>query len=452
VHRVLNPAVERLDRAAVLRLQLCRVRAQLSRAKATVPFYRDRWSFDPETVTSLDHLRDNVPTTSKADFLSGQPEDNGRVSEGTMLFQHHMTSGTTGLGQETHPLSAADHEALGAGWHYQAYWAGLEKGDKICFTWPIGLQTGGLSTGISSQRMGLEPIQLGPYSSEDKLRYMEKFQPQALVASPSYLSHLKYLIEATGTTPRKAFPHLKTLFIAGESYPLSWAEDAQETWGATVSEWYGLMQGGFNQAISCETGVILDGGRGALHHLDHRLLAEVLDVETGLPAQPGAAGEVVLTTLTRDAFPIIRFRTGDKVTILERPCPCGRPFLCLEAGTVARYDDMLKVRGQNLWPAAVDSVLLTDERVVEYAGRVELDEQARELVRVEVELIPELYGSATEAVILEDLRHRAKSVTNVTMNVTSVAPGSLPRFEFKARRWADLRRQDRHSVRYVARS
>ncbi|MGW3606327.1 phenylacetate--CoA ligase family protein [Micromonospora sp. NPDC005161] len=451
MQRVLNPAVERLDRDALLRLQMRRLSAQLARAGATVPFYRRRWGFNPEAVTSLERLRELVPTTTKADFLNGLPESDGRVAEGTVLFQHHMTSGTTGLGQETHPLSAADHEALAAGWHYQAHWAGLERGDKICFTWPTGLQTGGLSTGISSQRLGLEAIQLGPYSSEDKLRYMDKFQPQALVASPSYLSHLQFLLEAQGTTPAKAFPALKALFIAGESYPLGWAEDTQEAWAATVSEWYGLMQGGFNQAFSCESGVVLDGGRGALHHLDHRLLAEILDPETGLPAPPGGSGEIFLTTLTRDAFPIIRFRTGDKVTIQERPCPCGRPFLCLEAGTVARYDDMLKVRGQNLWPAAVDSVLLTDVRVVEYAGTVQLDERARELVSVQVELAPELHGVPIEAEVLADLRHRVKSVTNVSMDFVSAAPDSLPRFEFKARRWTDLRRQDRQTVRYVAR-
>lgn len=450
--RVLNPAVEDLTRDELLGIQFRRLQAQLARSAAQVPFYRDAWGFDPAEVSSLERFRALVPYTAKADFVSGMPEDVGRIADGVTLFQHHMTSGTTGLGQETHPLSAADHEALSTGWAYQAYWAGLVKGDRICFTWPIGLQTGGLSTGITTQRLGLVGIQLAPYSSEDKLRYMRRFQPQALVASPSYISHLTYLIQQEGTSPAEAFPHLKALFIAGESYPVSWAEETTEAWGCSVSEWYGLMQGAMNQAFSCEAGVVVDGRRGALHCLEHRLLTEVLDPETGEPTKPGDSGEVVLTTLTRDAFPIIRFRSGDRVRVLPEPCPCGRPSLALEAGTVARYDDMLKVRGQNVWPAAVDSIVLTAPYVAEYSGVVELDATARERIVVSVEFTAELSGADARLDALADLRRQVKSVTNVSMEFREAGEGTLPRFEFKARRWSDLRREDRDVVRYVART
>lgn len=448
--RVLNPAVERLTRDELLNVQLQRTQAQVSRCASDVAFYRDRWRFDPTDIASLADFRRLVPTTAKQDFVAGLPEVSGRLASGVGLFQHHMTSGTTGLGQETHPLSEADHEALAAGWHYQAHWAGLVKGDRICFTWPIGLQTGGLSTQITAQRVGLIAVQLAPYSSDDKLRYLRTFQPQALVASPSYLSHLAHLVRRDGQSPAEAFPNLKVLFVAGESYPIEWATEASDEWGCLISEWYGLMQGGMNQAFSCETGVVRDGRRGALHCLDHRLLTEVLDPETGEPTAPGQSGEVVVTTLTRDAFPIIRFRTNDRVRILPEPCPCGRPSLALEAGTVARYDDMLKVRGQNLWPAAVDSVVLTDPRVAEYAAVVEIDDGARERVVVHVELVPGPPAGTVPAELLTELQRRVKSVTNVTMDFQLAPADSLPRYEFKARRWDDRRRADRDVVRYVA--
>lgn len=450
MRNVLNPAIETLTKPELQELQLRRLRAQILRCSTEVPFYQQRWPKDVQEIRSMEQFRDTVPYTSKADFLTDLPEFSGRLATGRRIFEYHMTSGTTGLGQETHPLSEADHETLAAGWHYQAYWAGLRPGDKICFTWPIGLQTGGLSTGITTQRLGLVGIQLGPYSSEDKLRYMKRFQPHALVASPSYITHLSHLLQRDGSTPAEALPHLKALFIAGESYPISWATKTMEQWGCTVSEWYGLMQGATNQAFSCELGVAPNGERGTLHNLDHRVLAEVLDPETGLPVAPGQSGEMVITTLTRDAFPIVRFKSNDKVHVVDEPCPCGRQFLALEAGTVARYDDMMKVRGQNLWPAAVDKIVLGHGRIAEYAGEVAIDAEGREQVVLRVEFTAEPESPEEEQSVLGEIQRELKSTTNVTMQILRVESGMIPRFEFKARRWTDRRREDRNVVRYVA--
>lgn len=126
------------------------------------------------------------------------------------------------------------------------------------------------------------------------------------------------------------------LFIAGESYTIGWATRAGEYWGATLSESYGSMQGGLNQCISCERGVVPGGQRGALHCMEHRILCEVLDPDTQQPVQPGDEGEMVITSLYREGFPVIRFRTGDRVRWLGVTCPCGRPFVSIEAGTIAR--------------------------------------------------------------------------------------------------------------------
>lgn len=451
MRNVLNPRIERLDHSELLQLQLHRLQAQAQRCAASVPFYQQLWGHGSLEFDTMEQFRHRIPFTAKADFLADLPEFSGRLAEGVDIFEYHMTSGTSGLGQEIHPLSAADHEALAVGWQYQAHWAGLRAGDKICFTWPIGFQTGGLSTGITVQRLGLIGLQLGPYSSDDKVRYMKRFQPQALVASPSYVTHLSYLFQREGTSPAEALPSLKALFIAGESYPLSWATNTAREWGCMVSEWYGLMQGATNQAFSCELGVCPDGERGTLHNLDHRILAEVLDPETGRPVGPGESGEMVITTLTRHAFPIVRFRSGDRVRLRESPCPCGRQFLAIEAGTVARYDDMMKIRGQNLWPAAVDKVVLSDDRVVEYAGEVAVDAEGREDVVLTIELSPESVAPEQEHEVLAEIQRRVKSSTNVTMRIQRAEPGTLPRFEFKARRWTDRRREGREFVRYVAR-
>ncbi|MFC4945779.1 phenylacetate--CoA ligase family protein [Pseudonocardia sp. GCM10023141] len=443
---VLNPAIEDMTRPELLEVQLSRIIAQVRRCAVDVAFYRERWPAEAARIETLDDFRRVIPFTAKADFVHGLPEHTGRLADGTSVFQHHLTSGTTGLGQEAHPISLADHEALAAGWQYQAYWAGIRPGDTICFTWPIGLQTGGLSTPIVAQRLGLVGVQLGPYPSKDKITYLRTFQPQALVASPSYITHLTHLFEQAGVSPREALPTLKALFVAGESYPASWAEAAAANWGCVVSEWYGLMQGAMNQAFSCETGVLHAGNRGSLHGMDHRILGEVLHPGTNEPVEPGSSGEMVLSTLTRDAFPIIRFRTGDRVTVPAEPCPCGRPFSTIEAGTIARYDDMMKIRGQNLWPESVDRVVLSDPRVAEYAGEVSLDATGREDVLLSVEFVDD---ASDPSGATAELRERVKSATNVGMRVQAAPSGSLPRFEFKARRWTDHRRTDRQVTRYV---
>ena len=449
---VLNPAIENISRTEIKEIQLQRLLAQLNRCMTDIPFYRERWPEAAAGITSFEEFREIMPFTSKPDFISGLPQETGRLSAGSDIFQNHVTSGTTGLGQEVHPVSTTDHEALGAAWQYQAHWSGMRPGDIIAYTWPIGLQTGGLSTPVTAQRLGLIGIQLGPYSSEDKLRYMEKFQPQALVASPSYITHLSHLLSRSGRTPAEVFPTMKALFIAGESYSVAWAEQTMQGWGCKVSEWYGLMQTAMNLAFSCEESVVSNGVRGRLHCFDHRFYTEILHPGTKTPVKVGESGEIVVTTLTKDAFPVVRFRTGDRATLLTDECPCGRPFMSIEAGTIARYDDMMKVRGQNLWPEAVDKVVLSDPLVAEYAGEVSIDDHGRETIVVRYELIADPESAEEEASIVHSLQHSVKSATNITMQFERVPALTLQRFEFKARRWVDRRREDRTFVQYVAKS
>lgn len=451
MYRILNPAIECLSRKELLALQERRLVAQIRRCYAKIPFYRERWPAAAAEISSLRELQNIVPFTSKKDFLSGSPEDGGRIAEGSRLFQYHLTSGTSGLGQELHPVSTGDHEGLWVPTAYMAYWAGLLPGDRICYTWPVGLQTGGLQGMAFCTGYQAVGMQLGPYSSVDKLKYMRQFRPNAIVVSPSYLTHLTYLVTKMGDEPRSKYPDLKAIFVAGESYAIAWAEHMQEAWGCQLHEWYGLMQGGANSAHSCEAGVLDRGRHGSLHCMDHRQLTEVLHPDSNEAVMPGEEGELVITALFREAFPVVRFRTGDKVRLLERLCDCGRPFTCIEAGTIARYDDMMKIRGQNLWPAAVDGILLVDDRVEEYSGEVFVDESGKERVVVRIEFLSGADVAPEERQsVLAELAKKVKECTNITMELMEVPIGTLPRFEFKSRRWTDRRRGERSVIAYVA--
>lgn len=449
--RIINPALETMKRDELLRLQERRLLAQVRRCYERIPYYRRLWPAEVADCGSLAEFRRIVPFTTKESLLVGQDELEDRVaSPGSRVFSYHLTSGTTGIGQEVHPLTLYDHEALSSSWLYHAYWAGLEIGDRVCYTFPVGLQTGGLWSDSAAQRMGHHGLHLAPYGTEKKVDYMLRFQPHAMIVAPAYLTRISAVFAERGIDPRAALPDFKSFFIAGESYPLEWAEQMIDLWGANISEWYGTMQGGLNLAFSCERGVVDDGSRGVLHCMEHRILCEVLDPSTDEPVAPGEEGEIVMTSLFREAFPVVRFRTGDRVRLVEQDCPCGRPFAGIEAGTVARYDDMLKIRGQNVWPEAVDAILLTSPRLEEYQGVVSIDAHGREQVDVAVEFAANVdMPEAARLAELAALRDEIKSRLNVSMNLREVEHMSLPRYEFKVRRWEDHRRTGRHVVRYT---
>jgi phenylacetate-CoA ligase len=450
--RIVNPKLERASRAELLALQERRLIAQIRRAYERIPLYRSLWPATAGSLTSLAQFRDLIPFQSKADLLD--PQDTfmrNRVAKpGSPVYALHMTSGTTGLGQEIHPLTRLDVEAMGSTWVYQAHWAGLDLGDSIFYTFPVGMQTGGLSSFSLTEKMASRAFQVGPYPTEKKIEYLLRFKPNALVISPAFLTRFQALLEQANVDPRAALPNLKAIFIAGENYSPDWAERALAFWGAGISEWYGCMQGGLNLCFSCEGGILPGGRRGHLHAMEHRVLCEVLHPETHEPVQPGEEGEVVITPLFREAFPVVRFRTGDKVRLMPEPCACGRPFMSIEAGTVARYDDMMKIRGQNLWPDAVDRIVFNDGDIEEYAGSVYTDSEGREIVAIDLEFRPaEPFSAEHKTRRLADLSREIQTKLNVRMELREVPYKTLPRFEFKVRRWTDERRSGRKVVRYV---
>lgn len=451
--RIVNPQLENLTRPELLALQERRLVAQVRRAYERIPFYRRLWPKEAATLSSMAQFREIIPFQSKQDLLVGQDQMMVErvASPGSQVVSIHMTSGTTGLGQESHPLTRLDVEAMGSTWMYQAHWAGLQLGDAVCYTFAVGMQTGGLSSFPMADRMASRFHQMGPYSTEKKADYLLQYKPHAFIISPAYLPRMQAIFEERGLDPHVVMPQLKCIFIAGESYTIDWAQRSMAFWGVNISEWYGLMQGGLNQCFSCETGILDQGERGHLHAMEHRMVCEILRPGTNDPVEPGEEGELVATSLFREAFPIFRFRTGDRVRRMASPCRCGRPMLSIEAGTVARYDDMMKIRGQNLWPDAVDKLVFAHDAVEEYAGLVFIDPQGRETARLSVEFRPSCDWSAEQRKRhLSKLADEIQAKLNVRLAIEEVPYLSVPRFEFKTRRWTDERRAGRSFVKYTS--
>ena len=399
---------------------------------------------DPLRIRSLDDFSKRVPYLTKKDLLEDQrahlPYGQRLMVPEQEISQAWITSGTSGVGQEIHALSEEDVRRGAEHCFYALTWAGMQSGDVNLVCWPVATLAGGLVLSEALRRFRAHTMLVQIFDSKTKIERMKTFQPHYLWVTPVYLTRLSALCEELDFLPRRDLRRLKGVFISTGSYPVEWAERMQEFWGAPLYDVYGTTQIGTMFGATCEEGVVRDGKRGCFHFIDHWALLEVINPETGTPATYGEEGDVIVTTFNRVATPLVRFRHGDRVRLLPPDyCPCGRTGPCLEAGTIARYDDMIKVKGVNLWPDATDAVLFSYPEVDEYNARVYVDQSAG---REEVDLRVALKASTDTGrrkEILAALPGQLRERTGVGMAVREVAPEQIERFEYKAIRWTDER-------------
>ncbi|MEU1957238.1 phenylacetate--CoA ligase family protein [Nocardia rhamnosiphila] len=444
--RNMYSAAERLTRDELEALQLRKLRNLLNYNYENNPFYRDLWksySVHPDDIQSLADYRHKVPMVSKRDFLADQdcqPPFGRRLGvDRRAVRQVHLTSGTSGIGQEAWGLTQADVESAATAWLQQYHWMGLTSGDVAFYSMPVSFFANGLSAEHAGRKMGMSCLNLFGMDKQLAFNLMERFQPQYLygMMSMAAMASLAGPENLHGRLPREVFPTLKA--IQGSAMSASTMQRVSEEWGAPIYEIYGCTQGGSAVAATCERTALVDGREGMVHFLESQFLVECLDRETGEPAASGADSEVVLTTLDREASPAIRFRMDDKVTFLAHSeCRCGRPYAGYRAGSVGRWDDMMKVKGINVWPGVFDDIVMSVPDVAEYRGVV-VNTEGRErcVIKVEFEATASL-TSATVTERLDDIRRRVKAKTFITPDV-EVSPDQLEKFILKPRRWTDLR-------------
>ena len=440
-----DPQLEAMSRADLERYQWQKLVKQLEFLEATNNFYREKWSREHLSVgslTSFSEFAEQVPVTRKAELIEDQAENppfgNRLGVELGKLVQVNLTGGTSGKGQEIHGLTLSDVASTAAMYSWGCYWAGLRPGDAIANTIPVSLAAAGqwLHASFSQQRLLQLPI--GVYDARQKLDFALKFGAKAVVATPSYLTTLRQVASESRVDLRSS--SIGVLLTATEAYSPDWAKRTEEAWGARLFEWYGATQRVV--AWNCEVGALNEkGSHGVLHSFPHLVILEVIDPETGSHVAPGDEGEVVVTFLESEASPLVRFATGDRARFMGWDCcSCGRSFPGIESGTIGRYDDMLKVKGVNLWPASVDSVVLAHPLVVDYRGRVFTDSEHREQIELHIRFqqpSPETTIDRTVRELQEKLRHQ------VGLRFEIVAAAELAD-EFrdertKARRWRDER-------------
>lgn len=449
--RSFNSAIDALSRDELLELQWRKIQHQLAFLHARNPFYRaalDRAGVRPDELRSIDEFRERVPTCTKLDLLDDQnlaPPYGTRLGiDPNRVVMTYTTSGTSGVGQEVYGHSWQD--ALLSGTKYlegPLHLAGLRPGDRVFAMTPIVMLAFGLMVAETMRLASFNEFEVFGLDSASKLAALKRFGAHAMVATPAHLARLSTISKEAGLDPKVDFPDLKAIMVAGQSYPLELALSLEAFWGTKLYETYGSSQGLGHVGGTCERGAVADGERGAVHVFEHHELLEVLDPGTGKHVAPGEIGMGVITNLGVEGSPLLRFKTYDRMRWLGATCPCGRPAAAIEAGTMDRYDDMMKVRGMNIWPQTIDDLLFA-AGVEEYVAEVWVDEA--ELEQVDIRLAftadrrgaPEPERGAEVARLVDEIKTR----TNVTMRLREVDRSELPAFEFKAVRWNDRRQKD----------
>ncbi len=417
---------EAASRADVARVQARRLAVLLGEVLPQNRFYARKFAeagLDPAAVASADDLR-RLPFTTKDELLADQaahpPVGTVHTYPPAHYTRYHQTSGTSGR-----PLrwldTPASWSALLDVWTALFHLAGITPADRVFFPFSFGPFLGFWTAFEAAARLGCLCLPGGGMSSTSRLRFLLDNEATAVFCTPTYALHLAEVARREGVD--LAGSTVRAVVVAGEpggNIPAT-RQRIEAGWGARLFDHCGMTETG-PLGIECREAA------GGLHLLETACVAEVVD-PAGLPVPAGTPGELVITSLTRPGCPLIRYRTGDLVCVDPRPCPCGRALVRLDGGIRGRVDDMVVIRGNNLHPGALQRILHRFAEVAEY--RVEVDETASlPVLRVEVEPHPTAgndgLAARVDRAIRDELLFRAE--------VELVAPGSLPRYEMKARR------------------
>jgi phenylacetate-CoA ligase len=414
-------------REELSRLQGERLAALLAEVLPGNRFYARKLAAAGLDVRSLSFPADlhRLPLTTKAELLADQarhpPYGEILTYPVERYVRLHQTSGTSGQPLRWLDTAESWDRLLGC-WQTLFAIAGITKADRLFFAFSFGPFLGFWTAFEAGQRLGCLCLAGGGMSSAARLRFLMDNRATVVLCTPTYALRLAEVARLEGMDlPGSS---VRALVVAGEpggSIPAT-RERIESGWGARLFDHSGMTETG-------PLGIECPEQPGGLHLLETECLPEVLDPQTGQAVPAGTAGELVITTFDRPGSPLIRYRTGDLVCVDPRPCPCGRSFVRLAGGIRGRVDDMIVVRGNNVHPGALQTVLHRFPEVAEYRLEVDQSGPLAEL-RVEVEPQPAADGMAlavrVEQAIRTELLFRAE--------VRAVPPGSLPRDEHKARR------------------
>ncbi len=434
-----NPKAETMSRVDLRRLQAAKLKAVAVRARAQSPFWRKRFDaagFDPSMVTSIDDLR-RLPPMTRTEWMQAQQEnppfgDLLAVPKGSAIRYHH-TSGTTGRTPLRVLDGMRDWAWISECWAIGFWGFGIRPHDTVFFAFSYGSFIGFWGAHYACEKMGSLVLPSGNMTTEQRVRQIVDMEATVVCATPTYAIRMAQTAKDMGIDlPSQA--KVRRLIISGEpggNIPAT-KRLIEGLWGGKAADTAGMTELGTIMMFECEQ------QPGGCHIIEDHFIEEVLDPETLEPVPYGERGERVVTSFGRGAVPIFRYRTSDLVMkVPHTRCSCGRSYDIYEGGFLGRVDDMLLIRGTNVYPRAIESIVRERPMIEEFRIVVERVNNVDEItVCVEVRDDPVLDWSAFSFDLAKDL---STANEGLRINVDRAPHGTLPRFELKAKRTEDRR-------------
>jgi phenylacetate-CoA ligase len=423
---------ETLARDALARLQLKRLRASLKNAYDHVTRHRlrmDEAGIGPRDVRSLEDVR-HLPFTLKSDLREWYPFGLfARPRE--RIARLHASSGTTGKPT----VVGYSRKDIGTWSDLMARslaCAGVRPGDLVHNAYGYGLFTGGLGMHYGIERLGATSVPVSGGMTERQVQLLADFGARALCCTPSYALVIAEVAEREGVDLKHG--KLELGLFGAEPWSEQMRRDIEARLGIKAMDNYGLSEIlGPGVAVECEA-------QDGLHGWEDHFLFEIIDPATGHLLPEGSEGELVITTLTKEALPMIRYRTRDITSLTTRRCACGRTHLRLKR-IAGRDDDMLIIRGVNVFPTQIEAVLVGLPGIAPHYQLVVRRQASLDQLTVEVEALDAAAAQPeASAAIAARVRHQIKSTIGVTAEVEVKRPGEVPRSQGKAVRVRDLRK------------
>jgi phenylacetate-CoA ligase len=430
-----NPPVECLDRAALQSLQGKRLERLLAQIYGRNAFYTRKLDGAGIALAGLRFPRDlaKLPLTTKGELVADQaahPPWGTALSEPIERYTRYcQTSSTTGSPLRWPDTNESWQWVLEC-WKAVYRAARVGPGDRIFFPFSFGPFLGFWSAFDAASQIGALCVPGGGMSSQLRLRMIETLEATVVCCTPTYALRLADVAAEESRVGKGGAAlsagSVRVLIVAGEQGGSIAAtrERIEKNWGARVIDHHGLTEVG---PVSFECWE----GPGALHVNEGEYICEVLDPASGSAVPDGRRGELVLTNLGRTASPVIRYRTGDMVVRRSDSCACGRTWARLDGGILTRADDMISIRGVNVYPAAIESVVRAFPEIVEFRSTVSREGALRALA---LEIEPAA-GAGDGRALVAQVSQRLLEALGLTVPVHAVEPGALPRFEMKARRF-----------------
>ena len=429
-----NEEFETLPREALEALQLKRLKNLVERVYTAVPYYRKKMSeagVKPSDIKKLGDLQ-RLPFTTKEDLRLNYPFGLFAVPF-ERVVRIHASSGTTGKPTVV-GYTKRDIDSWAELMARTLSCGGAHQGDVVHNAYGYGLFTGGLGAHYGAERLGAAVIPISGGNSKRQIMIMQDFGSTVLMCTPSYALNLADIMKDMNVDPKTL--KLRVGLFGAEPWSEKMREEIEKRLKINAIDIFGLSEVmGPGVASEC-----IEEKHG-LHVFEDFFIPEIINPETGEPLPPGERGELVFTTLTKEAFPVLRYRTKDLSRLIVEPCRCGRTFHRMERIT-GRTDDMLIIRGVNVFPSQIEHVLMSIEGVEPHYLIIVGREEALDVVEVQVEVSEDIFSD--EVKVLEKLARRIereiKDLLGISCKIKLVEPKTIQRSEGKAKRVIDNRK------------